>query len=327
MRAWRVHEYGSFADKLQLDTVEDPQLESGAIVLKVHTAGLMFADLLNIAGTYQVKLPVPFVPGAEAAGVILEANDDSPLSVGQRVMTFQPFGAFAERMPAVESLTFAIPEGMSDAQAAAFTVNYQTAYFALKHRGRLQPGETVLVHGGAGGVGTASIQLAKAFGASVIATAGSPEKLEICTQCGADEVVNYREDDFVNAVQTFTQGKGADVIVDPVGGDVFSRSTKCIAFEGRLVTVGFACGKIPEIRVNRILVKNFEVTGLYWGNYQFHNPSMIHDAQEALCTLFQEGKLDPLIYKEFPFEELPEACAALSERKSHGKVILRVSHD
>lgn len=322
MRAWRAHEYGPFRDVLQLDQVDAPKVEAETALIDVHAAGIMFADILSIAGEYQVKLPPPFIPGGEAAGVVVEAGEGSRFQVGQRVMALQMAGAFGEQMLALNNMSFPIPDGMSYEDAAALTVNYQTAYFALKLRARLQPGEVLLVHGGAGGVGTAAIQIGKTLGAEVIATASTKEKLEVCSQCGADHLVNYKDDDFAKAVKSITEQRGADVIFDPVGGDVFTQSTRCIAFGGRLVVIGFASGNIPSLKINRLLVKNFDAIGLYWGNYQFKQPALIAAAQEELCTWYTEGKIKPVIYEAYPFEELPDGLAALKERRSYGKVVL-----
>jgi NADPH2:quinone reductase len=322
MQAWRVHDYGPFRDVLKQETIDPPEVSDDTAIMEVHAAGVMFADLLSIAGQYQVKMPTPFVPGSEAAGVIVEAGKDSRFAVGDRVMAMQLAGAFGERMIVLNSMSFPIPEDMSYAHAAALTVNYQTAYFALKLRARLQPGETLLVHGGAGGVGTAAIQIGKALGANVIATGSTKTKLDICSQCGADHLINYKDEGFIKPVKALTDGRGADVIFDPVGGSVFNDSTRCIAFGGRLVVIGFASGTIPELAVNRLLVKNFDAIGLYWGNYQFQQPQLILDAQEELYKMYAAGSIKPIIYEEYDFDRLPDALDALHQRQSHGKVIL-----
>ncbi|TNE48230.1 MAG: NADPH:quinone oxidoreductase family protein [Deltaproteobacteria bacterium] len=323
MRAWRVHEYGDFREQLKLEEMDALEPQEGTSVLEVRAAGLMFADLLNIAGTYQVKAPLPFVPGCEVAGVVKHPSPDGPYQEGDRVVTLQMSGGFAEEMHSVDAMSFPIPDGMSFADAAALTVNYQTSYFALVHRSRLQKGETLLVHGGAGGVGTAAIQIGKALGANVIATASTPEKLQVCKESGADHVINYKESDFVSEVKNLTSYNGANVIYDPVGGDVFSKSTKCIAFGGRLITIGFASGKIPEISLNRVLVKNIDIVGLYWGNYQFQQPELIRSTQETLYGMYKEGSIKPVLFEEFAFDQLPDALASLAERRSYGKVILQ----
>ncbi len=325
MKAWRVHEFGSFREQLTFaQDVEDPKAPSAGVVIRVRAAALNFPDLLAIAGKYQMKAPLPFTPGLEAAGEVIEAGPQSRFKVGDRVMTVALWGAFAQKIAAVDAACFPVPDGMTDAQAASFMITHQTSYFGLVHRTALREGETLLVHGGAGGVGTTAIQIGKALGATVIATAGSEEKLEICRQCGADHVINYRTDDFVPHVRKITKNRGADVIYDPVGGDVFDRSTKVVAFGGRLLVIGFASGRIPEIKANRILLKNMSVVGLVWGNYQFQRPEMIGPAHQALTELFEQGKIKPVICAELPLEELPEGLAMLEERRSHGKVVLKV---
>jgi NADPH2:quinone reductase len=231
-------------------------------------------------------------------------------------------GAFAERMLCVDQVTHRIPDAMPFADAAAFTINYQTAYFALIHRAGLRAAEWVLVHGGAGGVGTATIQLAKALGANVIATASGEDKLAVCRQCGADYTVNYQSTDFVAAVKDITGGHGADVIVDPVGGDVFDASSKCIAFEGRLIIIGFASGRIPEIAANRILLKNISVVGLFWGSYQTRNNELVRQTQDELYRLYSERKIKPVIHREYPLEDLPAALDSLESRTCIGKPVL-----
>lgn len=322
MRAWTVHHYGNYREALSLESAEPPKPDADSCVIEVKSAGVMYADLLNIAGQYQVKAPLPFVPGSEGAGVVVEAGQRCGYRPGDRVVTVNLMGAFAERMLCVDQVTHRIPDAMTFTDAAAFTINYQTGYFALVHRAGLRAGEWVLVHGGAGGIGTASIQLAKALGANVIATAGGEDKLEVCRRCGADFAVNYRTADFVAAVKDITGGKGADVIVDPVGGDVFDASSKCIAFEGRLIIIGFASGRIPEIAANRILLKNISVVGLFWGSYQTRNNELVGQTQEDLYGLYLRGKIKPVIHREYPLEELPAALESIESRTCIGKPVL-----
>lgn len=323
MLAWQVREYGAFAEVLERSEIDAPQAPESGVVVEVAAAGLNFFDILSIAGEYQIKVPPPFVPGSEAAGRVVEVGPKSRWSIGDRVIASNIAGACGTRMAVLDSGCFEVPDRMTDAHAAAFLIIYQTAYFALRHRAAVQPGETVLVHGGAGGVGTASIQVAKALGAKVIATASTAEKLEVCRRCGADEVINYRDDDFVSVVKKQTAGKGVDVVIDPVGGDVFDRSTKCIAWEGRLVVIGFAEGRIPEIRANRILLKNISVTGLNWGGYQLRNPAKILSAHQSLLEWYAAGKLEPVIYGDFGAADLPVALDSIAQRQSYGKVVLQ----
>jgi len=322
MRAWRAHENGHYRDVLRWEECDPPGCPEDGVVIDVHAASLNFPDLLVLAGMYQVRPPLPLTSGMEAAGVVVAAGPESRFAAGDRVITNGISGAFAERMAAPDARVFRIPEEMTDAHAAALTVVHQTGYFALVHRAALQPGETLLVHGGAGGVGTAAVQLGKALGARVIATAGSPAKLDICRQCGADEVIDYKQEDFVARVKELTDGRGADVIYDPVGGDVFDRSTRCIAFAGRLLVIGFASGRIPTVECNRVLLKNFSVIGLHWGNYFQYQPELIHQCHDALCELYTNGAIRPVIWKQLPLAELPAAMAALESRDSYGTVVV-----
>jgi len=212
---------------------------------------------------------------------------------------------------------------MSFEEGAALPIIYPTAYAGLVDRGRLQAGETLLVHAAAGGVGTAGVQIGKALGARVIATAGGPEKLDVAARAGADVLIDYRKEDFVARVKEATDGRGADVIYDSVGGDVFDRSLKCIAWDGRLVVIGFAGGEIPSVKANRILLKNIAVTGLHWGAYAQHQPGRVPEVFDALLDLYAAGRIAPLIFGTYALEELPKALGELGSRRTWGKVIVR----
>jgi NADPH2:quinone reductase len=323
MRAWRAHEYGAYKEVLRLEDVDRPELPEGGAIIKVEAAALNFPDLLAIAGKYQVKAPLPFIPGMEAAGTVIEAGAKSKYKPGDRVIASALWGAFAEELAAPDAMLFPVPPSMSSAQAAAFLVVYQTSYFALVHRAQLRAGETLLVHGGAGGVGISAIQLGRALGATVIATAGSDEKLDVCKRAGAHHVINYADDDFVAAVTRLTGGKGADVIYDPVGGDVFDKSMKCVAWEGRVLVIGFASGRIPELKLNRVLLKNCAVMGLFWGAYQPRDPAKVIAAHEALLQHFERGEAVPMLWKELPLDALPDGLAALESRASWGKIVVK----
>ncbi|RMH44897.1 MAG: NADPH:quinone oxidoreductase family protein [Deltaproteobacteria bacterium] len=322
MRAWRVHQYGDYRDVLRWEECEPPPPPSGGVRLRVAASGVNFPDILAIAGRYQVRAPLPFSPGLEAAGVVDAAGAGSRYRPGQRVVAFASWGAHADYMTAPDAAVFPIPDAMTDEHAAALTVIYQTSYFALRWRAALQPGEVLLVHGGAGGVGTSAIQLGKHMGATVIATAGSEAKLQVCRDAGADHVIHHRDADFVAVVRELTGGRGADVIYDPVGGDTFDRSTKCIAFGGRLVVIGFASGRIPDIRANRILLKNISVVGLHWGAYLDHEPDRLRRCHDALCELYAAGAFRPVLYATLPLERYPDALDALRSRDSYGKIVL-----
>jgi NADPH2:quinone reductase len=323
MRAWRAHRYGPYREVLTWDECDDPEVPETGAVIRVASASLNFPDLLSIAGKYQVKAPLPFVPGIEAAGTIVATGAKSRYRVGQRVIANNLWGAFGEKMAALDQALFAIPDAMSDDEAASLLVTYQTSYFALVHRAALRAGEVLLVHGGAGGVGIAAIQIGKALGATVIATAGADDKLEICRRAGADHAINYKDEDFAAAVGKLTGGKGANVIYDPVGGDVFDRSLKCIAWEGRLLVIGFAGGRIPEVAANKILLKNISIVGLHWGAYAHHAPEAFHQAHEALLQMYAAGTIKPVVWKAFPLAQLPDALSAIESRASYGKVVVR----
>lgn len=321
MKAWIVREYGHFGEALSLDEMEVPTPKESEAIIRIEAIGLNYLDILSISGGYQEKSDLPFVPGVEAAGQVVGVGADCPFKPGDRVMTIGK-SAFAEFMSVTAHGTYKIPADMSFADAAAFQLIYQTSYVGLIHRARLKTGEFLLVHAGAGGVGTSAIQIGLAAGARIIATAGNPEKLEICRKCGAEYVIDYRKEDFVEKTLKITDGRGADVIYDPVGGDVFDGSTRCIGFEGRILVIGFAAGRIPEIKTNRILLKNIDIIGLFWGNYHHHDPARIDSSQEALYRMYGDGKLRPVIYRQYPFGALPDAMTALAGRNSHGKVIV-----
>jgi NADPH2:quinone reductase len=309
--------------ELRVSEVDAPAPGPGTLKVETRAAGCNFFDILIVQGKYQVKPPFPFIPGAEVAGVVSEVGPGvTKFSVGDRVFGSAGIGGFAEAAILPETVAFPLPEGMSFEEGAAFPMVYPTSYAGLVYRGRLVPGETLLVHAAAGGVGIAAVQIGKALGARVIATAGSADKLAVARESGADEVIDYREEDFVERVKELTNGRGADVIYDSVGGDVFDRSLKCIAWNGRLIVVGFAGGTIPEVRANRILLKNIEVTGLHWGAYQVHQPEKVPETFDALFALHREGKIRPVIYKTYSLDDLPAALDELGSRKTYGKLVV-----
>jgi NADPH2:quinone reductase len=326
VKAWVVRQLGG-PEALTLETFDTAPPAPDLVRIAVEAAAVNFFDSLQIAGSYQVKPPLPFVPGTEVAGTVVAAPASSGFDRGDRVLARLRQqglleGGYSELVEALPELTVRLPDDMPFDEAAGFFVNYQTGWFGLMRRARLQPGEVVLVHAGAGGVGSAAIQLAKAADAKVVATAGSPEKVALCRELGADLAINYRTEDFVEAVKAFTNGRGADVVYDPVGGDVFDRSTKCIAFEGRIVVVGFTSGRIPEARANHVLVKNYAVVGLHWGLYQKVAPELIDAATPQLFDLYAQGKIRPHISRRFPLEEARTALAEVTGRLSTGKVVL-----
>jgi NADPH:quinone reductase-like Zn-dependent oxidoreductase len=300
---------------MTLDEVPEPEPGPGQVKVKVLAAALNFPDILMAQGTYQEKPPLPFTPGVELCGELPD---------GRRILGSPAGGpgAFAEYAVVDEAFAWPVPDGMTDAQAASLYLTYQTGYVGLHRRAALQAGEWLLVHAGAGGVGTAAIQLGKAAGARVIATAGGAAKTQVCTEMGADHVIDYSSEDFVARVKEITGGHGADVVYDPVGGDVFDGSTKCIAFEGRIVVVGFTSGRIPAAKANHVLVKNYSVLGLHWGLYRLKDPARIGQVHDELCRLFAEGKIAPLIGQTLPLDQAQTALAALGDRGTVGKVVL-----
>ena len=308
---------------LEREEIAEQAPRPGEVAIDVEAIGCNFFDILITQGNYQVKPDLPFSPGAEVAGVVTATGDGvERVAVGDRASALLAYGGYASRVVAPESRVFPIPRSMSFESAAALGLVYQTSYVALVPRARVQSGETLLVHAAAGGVGLAAVQIGAALGARVIGTAGSPEKLDLVREHGADAVINYREEDFVEKVDRLTNGRGADVIYDPVGGDTFDRSLKCIAFGGRLLVIGFASGRIPSVEMNRVLLKNISLVGLHWGRYFDEDPKVIEEAQRAISELYDAGKISPVISKTYPLSQAAVALAALGSRKTTGKVVL-----
>lgn len=325
MRAWRVRQHGDPTEVLTLEHhVAPPVPEGDQVEISVAACALNFADDLLCRGTYQERPPLPFTPGLEVAGTVTAAGPAASHAVGDRVAgsPLLPHGGLAERCLARSSDVFPIPDPMSEVAAAAMHVTYQTGWFALHRRARLAPGETLLVHAGAGGVGSAAIQLGKASGARVIATAGGAQKVALCRQLGADVAVDTMSEDFVAITNDLTDGRGAGVIFDPVGGETFVGSTKCIAWEGRIVVIGAAGGRYAEARTSHVMVKNYSVLGLNWGGYRARRPELVRAAHEELVRLYEEGSVEPLISEVVPLAEARAALAALTSRRTTGKVLV-----
>ena len=325
MRAWQIRQLGDPEQALKLTEVEEPRPEPGEVVIEVRTAALNFFDILLCRGEYQERPELPFTPGGEISGTVYEAGEETGMQAGQHVIATPqlPRGGYADKVAVPESSVFPVPESMPFEKAAALPITYQTAHVALHHRAQLKSDETVLVHAGAGGVGSAAIQIARAAGARVVATAGGPEKVGVCKELGADIAIDYREENFVEVVKEATEGRGADVIFDPVGGDVFDGSRRCVAFEGRIVVIGFAGGRIAEAPTNHVLVKNYSVVGMHWGLYSRVMPGLIRTTHKDLVRLYNDGEIDPLISGTVPFEELPKALVRLGGRGTYGKVVTR----
>ena len=300
-----------------------PEPEARELRVSVRAAGCNFFDTLIVQGRYQRKPDFPFTPGGEIAGVVSAVGSSvEGFAVGDRVLCLTDIGGFAEECIARPESCWLLPDSMSFEVGAALPIVYPTSYAALVYRADLCEGETLLVHAAAGGVGLAAVQIGKALGARVIATAGGAEKCEIARRAGADLAIDYRSEDFVEAVKGFTDGRGADVIYDSVGGETTDGSLRCIAWNGRLLVVGFASGTIPEIAANRILLKNIAVSGVHWSAYQEREPERVDPTFEALFALHAEGLIAPLISGTYPLEEVPQALVALGGRKTHGKLII-----
>ena len=328
MRAVQIVNLDGPERALELVDVPEPEpshvLTPGAgVVVEVHAAGVSFPELLQTRGEYQLKPPLPFVPGSEVAGVVRSAPDTAGVRPGDRVAACCMLGGFAELAVAPEFLTFRLPDGLDFAQGAGLVLNHHTAYFALKLRGRLEAGESVLVHGAAGGVGTAALQVAKGLGARTIAVVSSDHKEQLAREAGADEVLRS-DGPWKDQAKELTSGAGVDVILDPVGGDRFLDSLRALAEGGRLLVVGFTGGSIPEVKVNRLLLNNTEVVGVGWGGYAIRKPQLCRDIGEAIDDLVGRGFVRPLVGARYPLERAAEALALLDERGATGKVVLEL---
>ena len=301
--------------------VPEPDADAG-VLIDVHVAGVTFPEVLLSRGQYQVKPELPFVPGSEVAGTVRSAPEGSGFRAGQRVAAFPGFGGFAEVAAADPGLVFPLPDGVGFEQGAALPMNYLTMHFALRRRGQLREGETVLVHGAAGGLGTAGIQLARAYGARVLAVVSSEAKGETARAAGADEVV--LADGFRDRVRELTGGRGVDVVADPVGGDRFTDSLRSLAREGRLLVLGFTGGEIPTVKVNRLLLNNVSVVGVGWGAFWMGEPGYVQEQWRDLQPLLERGALDPVLGTVHELADAAAAVTELDERRATGKVLLRI---
>ena len=325
MKAWRIEELGDPRDALVLQDVAVPRPGPGQIGVRVLGAALNFPDVLMCQGKYQVRPPTPFTPGVELCGEVTELGEgvQGP-AVGTRIIGSPalPSGGFAHFAVLDAAGAHEAPACLDDAQAASFWIGYQTSWFALHRRAALQPGETLLVHAAAGGVGSSAVQLGKAVGARVIGVVGGPEKAGFARELGADIVIDRHSEDFVQIVKDATEGRGADVIYDPVGGDTYDRSTKCIAFEGRIVVIGFAGGRIQSAALNHALIKNYSILGLHWGLYQSKIPALMTECHATLSQLAQDGVAVPLVSERIGLDGLPDALQRLADGKTVGRVVM-----
>jgi NADPH2:quinone reductase len=327
MKAIQIVDLTGPDSALQLVELPEPEpahmLTPGAgVLIDVHAAGVSFPEVLQTRGEYQLKPPLPFVPGSEVAGVVRSAPDGAQVKAGDRVAAFCGLGGFAEVVVAPEFFTFELAEALDFAQGAGLILNYHTAYFALVLRGRVKKGETVLVHGAAGGVGTAALQVAKGIGARTIAVVSSEAKQRVAEQAGADEVV--RADGAWKDEAKELSGGGVDVVLDPVGGDRFTDSLRSLRENGRLVVVGFTGGSIPEVKVNRLLLGNTEIVGAGWGAYVMGKPELNREIGAAVSRMVEEGVVRPIAGERFPLERAGEALKAIDERRATGKIVLDV---
>ena len=323
--AWRVHELGEPRDVLRLDRVDVPVPGPGQVLVDVLAAAANFPDVLTCRGAYQVRPELPFVPGVELCGRVVEVGEGvTGTQVGDRVVgsPAAPTGAFAQSALLGSTTTFAAPAGLDDAQAAAFTVGPQTAWFALHHRTQVQPGDVLLVHAAAGGVGSCAVQLGKAAGATVVGVVGSAAKADVARELGADVVVERHAQDFVQVVKDVTDGRGADVVFDPVGGETYQRSTKCIAFEGRIVLVGFAGGQIQTAALNHALIKNYSVVGLHAGLYVQRDPALVRRCHDELAALADRGLAVPLVSERIGLADVPAGLQRLADGQTTGRVVM-----
>jgi NADPH:quinone reductase len=323
MKAVICREHG-LPEKLELAT-DWPEPEAGDhdILIDVKAAGLNFPDVLMIQGKYQMQPDMPFIPGGECAGVVAAVGEKvSRFKVGDKVISAGGSGAFCEKIAVHELGAFPMPDGLDFEQAAGVCITYFTSYYALKQRADLQPGETLLVLGAAGGVGTSAIELGKQMGAKVIAAASTDEKLELCKKLGADEVINYSKENLKDAIKALTGGKGVDVVYDPVGGDYAEPAIRGMAWNGRYLVIGFASGPIPKIPLNLTLLKGCSVVGVFWGRFAGEEPEVNLANIEALWDLFSSGKISPVVTDSFPIEQYEEAFNCMMERRARGKVII-----
>ncbi|MGI5358939.1 NADPH:quinone oxidoreductase family protein [Streptomyces sp. CA-252508] len=315
MQAWRVHRNGEPGEVMRREEVDRPTPGDGQLLLRVRAANVNFPDALLCRGHYQVRPPLPFTPGVEVCG---ETED------GRRVIATPslPHGGLAEYVVADRAAVLPAPDALDDAEAAALHIGYQTGWFGLHRRAALKEGETLLVHAAAGGVGSAAVQLGKAAGARVVGVVGGAEKAAVARDLGCDAVIDRHGDDVVAAVKEFTGGRGADVVYDPVGGDAYAKSAKCVAFEGRIVVVGFASGDIPAPALNHALVKNYTIMGLHWGLYNQKDPEAIRRCHDLLTEYAAKGLIKPLIGDRVAFEDAAAAVQRVADGTTTGRLVV-----
>ena len=324
MKAVLCKSFGRPED-LSLEDIDEPNIKPGQVIVAVHASAVNFPDVLMIEGKYQSRPDFPFSPGGEFSGIVTEVADDvADWNVGDEVFGSLGHGCFAEKILVDARALRTKPSSMSFAVAAGISTTYGTSYYALKQRAKLQPGETLLVLGAAGGVGLAAVELGKAMGARVIAAASNDEKLAVAKAAGADELINYSDGQLKDKVKALTDNRGADVIYDPVGGELFDQCMRCIAWYGRVLIVGFVGGDIPRVPTNLILLKSCQVVGVFYGAFSGLFPQDNQKNFEDLMAMFEQGKIDPLIGAEFALSDYAAALNCLAERKAVGKVVVNL---
>ncbi|MDB5396408.1 MAG: hypothetical protein JWM91_3914 [Rhodospirillales bacterium] len=322
MKAVLCKEFGP-VDQLVVEDVPSLKAGLGQVVISVKACGINFPDGLIVQGKYQTKPPLPFSPGLEVAGIIKELGEGvSGLKVGQRVLGFPGVGGLAEEVALDAYLVFPMPDAMSFAEGAGFLITYATSHHALKPRGKLKPGETLLVLGAAGGVGLTAVELGKVMGAKVIAAASSDEKLALTKEYGADEVINYSTENLKDRLKQITGGKGVDIVYDPVGGPLAEQAVRSLAWLGRFLVIGFAAGDIPKIPINLLLLKSSSIVGVYWGAALKADPKTGREDVAELLAWYAEGKLKPCISATFPLDKAADAILEVTSRRTKGKVVV-----
>ncbi len=325
MKAMIVKEHGPL-ENLMLESMPDPVAGDNQVVIDVKACAVNFADILLVDGSYQEKPPLPFSPGAEVAGIISQVGVQvSGWKMGDKVQGMASWGGFAEKIAVPPEALCPLPDNMSYVDAAAFVVAYGTSHVALDYRAKLQKGEWLVVNGAGGGVGLTAVEIGKLMGARVIATAGSDEKLALARDKGAEFTINYTHENLRDKIKEYTGGKGANVVYDPVGGDVFRRTFRAMAPEGRMIVIGFACGDIPQVPANHLLVKNIELIGFFWGAYRKFKPQILQESTRQLFEWYEEGLIKPHISATFPLDKTGDAIRALRDRTSSGKVVVTMT--
>ena len=322
MKAIVCNKFGT-PDTLKYQEIETPNPKEGELLIKVKACSVNFPDTLIIQGKYQFRPVFPFSPGSDVAGIVEKVGENvQHFTVGDAIVGFIPFGGFAEKAIVNAKDCFPKPKGMSMVNASAFLLAYGTSYHALKDRANLQKGETILILGASGGVGLTALEISKLMGATVIAAASSEEKLALCKQFGADEVINYTEENLKDRVKELTNGKGVDVIYDPVGGHFSEQALRAIAWKGRHLVVGFANGEIPKIPINLTLLKGASIVGVFWGAFAQKEPKKSLENIQQLLTWFVKGAVKPHIDKTYSLENAPKALEEMMQRKTKGKIVI-----